>query len=34
MGGPAAAYVVVADAFEAVAEEVVHVGSLGSASQL
>ena len=33
MGGPAAAYVVVADVFAPVASEVVHVGELGSASQ-
>jgi 3-hydroxyisobutyrate dehydrogenase-like beta-hydroxyacid dehydrogenase len=32
MGGPAAAYVVVADVFEPLATEVVHAGELGSAS--
>jgi 3-hydroxyisobutyrate dehydrogenase len=34
MGGPAAAYVVVADVFEPVAKSVVHVGDLGSAAIL
>jgi len=34
MGGPAAAYVTVADVFEPVAKRVVHVGGLGSAATL
>lgn len=34
MGGPASAYVVVADVFEPVARRVVHVGDLGSAATL
>jgi 3-hydroxyisobutyrate dehydrogenase len=34
MGGPAAAYVAVADVFEPLAERVVHVGDLGAAATL